>query len=192
MLTYLNESITGGTLGKRLPVAGGKFLIVLSCSATFTLRFYRNGAQVGPDFTGARASYKRKFAEPITEVQVITSSTQTIELVVADDEHDLAVLAGNVTVQPATGITSTADYAVTASAAIAVAANSSRKLLTVRLVAEGASASDGSVRIGDSAITATRGIELSPGDSAEWPSTAALYAIRGSASVANLSIVEHS
>jgi hypothetical protein len=90
------------------------------------------------------------------------------------DDNRVSISGGVEFIVP-TGIATTADQSVPSGAAtLVLASNSARKLAIVQN--KGAAA----IRVGDSNVTATRGVELASGASWEVATTAALYVFQAS------------
>lgn len=98
-------------------------------------------------------------------LEITSATTQTVELIIGDDDVEVAgtvSIAGTVTVSDANSTVSTlADVTLAATTLGQAVAAGIRKSVTITALSTNA----GSVRIGDTFASATRGLELQPGQS---------------------------
>ncbi len=103
-----------------------------------------------------------------------------------DADPPVQLLTGTLIIGANTVLNSTADNAVaTASAEVVAAANGSRALAIIQNLHASAS-----VRIGDASVSATRGIELGPGDVIEIATTEAIHVRNDSGASVDIAVVE--
>lgn len=159
----------------------GVFFYVKSASSALTIRT-RGSTSAPIEFVDVGAGLKFGPVEPgkrWTYLDVTSAAAQTVVVIVSDDgEVDIAStvnVAGNVTVSevPSSAIATPARVPVGAAEALLIAANASRRSLTIQLPT---TATD-SVNIGPSGgVAADRGLELQPGASITRPWNFAVYA----------------
>lgn len=185
---YVQAIGAGATI--RLP--GGRYFFVKQATSAITITTQGNtGTPARFENIGAGSKFG-PVPDKWTFLDVFSAGAQTVELVISDD-GDFEV-ANAVTVS---GVAQVADLpsaaiAVTASAALAtatsldIAANTSRRRITIC----NASTSAGAVWIRDQSATTSAGIELQPGQSVTMETTAALRVRNNSGSSADISTLE--
>ena len=124
-------------------------------------------------------------------LDITTVSAQTVEIIIGDDDVEVAGVAtitGTVTVnQIGRTLVSAADVSVaTVSTAVVAAANSGRENLLIGSL----STNPGSVRIGDASVGAARGIELQPGQVIELETLTAVSVYNPNATACAFQILE--
>lgn len=165
--------------GVKLPF-GGSFLWAVDASslnAKANIAFKQDSTDFGVPFKQGTMVRGVKFAEVF-----VTNTAQAGEwilfMVVVEDFDNVQIqnpgaLFTGVTISKATVLSDAADKSLPATGVVTqiIAANASRR----SVILKSANANTDTVRIGSSSITASRGIELSPGDSVTLDTTAAIY-----------------
>jgi len=165
--------------GESINLPAGVFFMVRQAASALDIETQGNpGAPVR--FTGIGAGSKFGPVSPGEGwklLKVTSAAAQAIEIIISDDGlFDLAnavnVLGiASVSVAPASGITASgADVARASGGADSIAANLSRKSITIGAL----STNTGSLRIQSPGAGANRGRELQPGTTATYYNTAAL------------------
>jgi len=162
----------------RLP-AGRYFMVRTAASA---IDIVTEGSNTGSPVRFLNIGAGTKFG-PVEEgkgwrnLLVTSAAAQNLEIVISDDglfdiANAVSVLGvASVAVQPNTGITASgADVSVTTGNASSIAANLSRKAITIGAL----STNTGSIRVQSAGAGANRGIELQAGQSVTLTNTAAI------------------
>lgn len=169
----------------------GRVWYIKSASAALTIRAEKlgTGARVW-SFINVGAGFKFK-AEDGSEgwdyLRITSATAQTIEIVIGDDDVDVAnavSVTGIASTQenPTAALATPARVAVGTAEQLVIAANLSRRKLTL----QAPTTNTDSVNIGPTGqVSAIRGLELAPGESLEFVTTAAVYgwAVSGSQDV---------
>lgn len=165
--------------GESISLPAGVFFMVRQAASALDIETQGNpGAPVR--FTGIGAGSKFgpvSAGEGWKLLKVTSAAAQAIEIIISDDGlFDLAnavnVLGiASVAVAPNSGITASgADVSVNNASASAIAANLSRKAITIGAL----STNTGNIRVQSTGAGANRGIELQPGQSVTLTNTAAI------------------
>jgi hypothetical protein len=173
----LNYSFNGtGTDTKTAP--GGVFFYVLVASAALNIRT-DGRTQTINKFIGVGAGFRFGPGDESQRwryLRIDSATAQNITLIVGDDPVEVAnavTIAGlvQVTQSPATGMQSVADVSVNAATQAPIAANLSRKSITIGNISTNAA----SFRIAEAAAAAAnRGDEIQPGQTITYFNTGAL------------------
>lgn len=171
----------------------GRFFMLIETSSPIDVEFQKNRSTNREKGRDVEAGYK-SFPDPTQPgdaliqsfdgVVFTSAAAQTIRYAISDRQGDYARVAQTVFVTNPTGLLSTADVVVGAAAAVIIAANASRRSLL--LVNNGGQP----IRVGDSSITAARGILLVAGASLTLNTTGAVYGIREGASNSSVTVLE--
>ncbi len=164
-----------------------RFFMLVEASAPISVEFLARGSlsKTGEVGRSVEAGYKKFPLDP-TDVNarwggvVLTStSTQTVRIGFSDDAGDYGNFVQNVLAAISDALTSTPDVTTIAGTALEIkAANAGRRKIHVTAHTD----NDSALRIGDSAITTSRGLRLGAGLTLTLETTAAVYAIRESGS----------
>jgi len=167
------------TAGQAATFGGGRIFYIKSLSGvgTLTITAENNGSSaVVRRFinVGSGFKFKAEVNKGWTLLRVTSSTSQNIEIIVGDDDVEVANAVSitgtsNVVVVPSSSVTDTADATLAALAQVSIASNTSRKRLTVGVL----SSSAASVRV-SSTGGAGRGFEIQPGQFFPFETTAAL------------------
>lgn len=177
----------------RVVVGGGNFFMLIQTPAAINVRFVRGGTTFGAD--GVEAGYVKGLVEPFEKCYIDGGTpAATVKFFVGDEQiaedfTDYRRTVGVFQQQQSSSIADTADVAVGAGATLIIAANASRRKVTI--VVDDIVA-DGPIRVGTLATVAVaRGLKLAQGKSYTYEGTAALYGIREAATTtAPVSILE--
>jgi len=173
---------------------GNFFRLLATSVGAVTIRFFKNGAQIGEDVDSIYAGYAEAFEEEFDAIEIETAVAQTVKLVTRSGskvDYNISSGAVNVTNMPAVnGAFAHTAQTVTSASAQMLAANGFRRYL---LIQNNDASGDIFVRLDGTAATATTGIKLGPGASYEcqgFVPTGAVTAIGSIASNANVLTVE--
>ena len=169
----------------------GRFFILVETGEALDVQFERrNGrlGQVGRDVEAGFKVFPGDWSDPrdfnFDAVVLTSTNAQTIRYGISAFAADYAATLGVVQIQqPNSGATAIDATAGVASSVIA-AANASRRKIHIQNV--GAN----NARVAPGTVTATRGVQLAPGQSVTFETTAAINAIREGGSDTTLSITE--
>jgi hypothetical protein len=186
MDTKIYQLVANVPLGVNTP---GDFVMCTSCTAPFTVRFDDQGYTLLDNNVAYKleANFKKCF--------LLSTVNQTVQIVVGFGEcinnrlYVPSAVTIGATIVNGNTFTPLADVSMTAGAAVQImAANANRKSLTISSNINNA----GSLRLGDSTVTATKGLELAPGSTVSLDTTAAVYGWNTTGTTFSVSAVENS
>ncbi len=188
-------SIRGAQTGQFTVLAGqmleigatGDFVRCLESTATFEISL-NSGSRL---YFSSGIEYKTSGTDEFTSIQIFNVGGSPLTVTLGwgygelNDNRLTATAALNIATP--TGLQTTADQTVNSnSSGLIVAANNDRKEVIISNLAD----NGGKMRIGDSNVSSTRGVELSPGQSITLTTTAAIYAYNLGVSSQNVAILE--
>jgi len=158
----------------------GNMYHVTSSSGDFSITF-----DDGQRIAGAGAGTGGKFPQNYTRVSLLSTTTQTVTLVLGFGDYTDARATVNATVNttiaPSNTLNPASDVTIGAAATSIVAADANRKEIMIHVPSDAAN----SIRVGDSGVTAASGLEVEPGSTLVLATESAVFGIRdGAADVA--------
>lgn len=178
----------------RLYLSTGNYFFLISAGAAVNVRFYRGGSEAATA-NGATSGYKlgllpanswdRAFMDG-TPASSVTWLCGHVELQEEFTEFEPAQTSFVPVLPQTVADAPDVDVGGSAVAVIVAPVNAARKRVTVKL-REDATAF---VRVGSSTVTATRGLQLTPGQSKDFEGPYAVYAIRETAAAAFMTMCE--
>lgn len=162
------------------------FLQVVSANSDITVRIVKHNGQAESAADVPQSfKWKSKAGEQAQGVEIYSAGAQTVHIILTDGEAETMTLGGSIMAESVASDTMTTPADVTTGAAAEiVAANASRKAVTIQAL----STNTAVVRVGDSNVGASRGLELQAGQSVTIETTAAIYAY--SAAAQKLAVME--
>lgn len=160
----------------------GRFFMLIETSAPLDVEFTKERSPIREKGRDVEAGYKSRpdpsqppdgLTQSFDGLVFTSATAQTIRYAISDRDGDYARIATDVNIEPAGALSSIADVATSSAAATLVAAASAARL---RLSLRNISAVN--CRVGDSAITTSRGMQLRPGETITLETSAAVYIIR--------------
>lgn len=172
----------------RLP---GRFFMLVETGAPLEVGFELNGATTGERARNVEAGYVRMpgdwadLSDRFDGVVLESDTNQTVRIGISEHAADYRRVVGIFQVQLANAGTTAADQTVGAASSEIAAENASRR----RVHVQNTHATE-TIRVGPGTVTASRGIQLQPGMSATFETSAAINAIRQGATNATVAVVE--
>lgn len=196
MLAKVFNYAFGAGETKSLP--GGRFLRLLSVTSAVNIEFFdENGTSMGiceGVTTGfAMSFFPRELGKdaPLIsfgKVKITSAVAQNVQVAISRQPIDWNAISGNVNanIVAATDNPTTPDVPLAAGATTLIKAAGARK----KILISNLSANAQIIRIGDSLAGAARGIELSPGMTAELETSGAVYGYNPGAVAQSVGIME--
>lgn len=184
------------TANERLKITSyGRYFQLIETGAPLDVTFERHNSPNGEVGRSVEAGFVREPGDWQDESQafhavVLTSTTnQNVKIGISEFKGDYRRVVGIVSVESANDGATVADQTVGAVAVTIAAANASRRGAVI--VQNVAAAGGGNVRVAlGVTATATTGVQLAPGQSVTFHSTASVSAIREGAVSADVSVTE--
>lgn len=169
----------------------GRVFLLVEAGSALDVTLVKDRSPVREVARGVTQGYKSKPLNPadpedsFDAIRFLSTTNQTIRIGVSSRDADIELLLGTVAVEQPNAGTTTADQTVGAVQSTIAAANTSRK----NIIVQNTHASN-NIRVGIGTVTATRGLQLQPGMSATFVTTAAIVAIREGAADGTVAVVE--
>lgn len=164
---------------------GGDFFRVLENTGQFSVTFDESNR-----FTDQEAGMGAKFVDPYDRIIFLSTTTQTIVVVLGygafEDSRASVNATINTTISPSDTVDNAADISVGATATLLKAADANTKEVLIHVPSDAAN----SIRIGGASVAAGTGIEVEPGSTLSIACEAALYGIRDGASNVTVSTLK--
>ena len=156
--------------GETANFAGGNYFRIMESVAAVTVRFYKDGSEVGKA-EGVLSGFWAEAApdDSFDKVTVYSATAQTIKVTVASGKMGYDRITGSVAVAKATGASDAAHVALASGATDTIALDATRRALII-----GSLANNGGNFLNGPAAGANRGRELQPGMESIWNTTAAI------------------
>lgn len=164
-----------------------RFFMLVEAAAAIDVEFLspKSLSKTGEKGRSVQAGYKKFPLDPTDPSRewggfvLLSAGSQSVRVGTSADAGDYGNFTQNVLAAISDSLTSTADVTNIAGSAVQLlAANTGRRKVHVTAL----ESNDAKLRVGDSAITTTRGLPLAPGLTLTLETTAAVYAIRESGS----------
>lgn len=181
--------------GGVLTTPGGRFFKLITAANDVDVEFFSDGGEPLAKFEGVKAGLKvdiQKFyqgADPLVgfgKVQITSAAAQTVACIVSRQPIDYDNVAVTVDVNAASANPTTGDVSLLAAATTLIKAAGTRKAILITNLSANAQI----IRIGDSNAGVARGIELSPGMTAELATSGAVYGYNPGAAAQSVGILE--
>lgn len=181
--------------GGSLVTPGGRFFKLITAANDVDVEFFSESGAPLAKFEGVKAGLKvdiQKFyqgADPLVgfgKVSITSAGAQTVACIVSRQPIDYDNVSVTVDVNSATANPTTADVSLLAAATTLIKAAGTRKKILVTNLTANAEI----IRVGDSNTAAARGIELSPGMTAELETSGAIYGYNPGAVAQSVGILE--
>lgn len=159
------------TAGNEFPIAvAGNSFRVLDNSDDFTIKFDDSNV-----FKKQIAGRGAQFESDYERVTLLSATSQEVTVVLGFGYYDDS--RTEVNLEAPNSIESVADVTVGVAATLILAGDTRREHALIHVP----STASNSIRVGDNAVTATRGVEVEPGQTATLQASDAIYGIRDGA-----------
>lgn len=163
----------------------GNMYAVIDNTGNFTITFDESSR-----ITLATAGTGGEFQDPYEDVKLLSTTTQTVTIVLGFGKYRDARASVNATlnttIAPSDTLDNDSDISVGATATLLKAADANTKEILIHVPSDAAN----SIRVGSAAVTATTGIEIEPGMTLALAAEAAIYGIRDGASSITVSTLK--
>lgn len=176
---------------RRRIVQPGRFFMLLTTGGPIDVTFEENNSPIGEIARNVEAGYQRfpgDWADPrdgkFTAVVLTSVTSQTITIGISQQAADYKRTVGIVQVDQPNSITTTADVAVTAAVITIIGSKPNRRAIHIQNLGPG------NIRLGETGISPTRGLQLVPGQPVTFTTTFQIRAILETATLASVTITE--
>lgn len=163
----------------------GNMYAVIENTGNFTITFDESNR-----IALATAGTGGEFQQPYEDVKLLSTTTQTVTIVLGfgkyRDARATVNATVNTTVAPSDTLDNDSDVTVGSSATLLKAADTDTKEILVHVPSDAAN----SIRVGNASVTATSGIEVEPGSTLAISAEAAVYGIRDGSSDVDVSTLK--
>ena len=172
-------------------VQPGRFFMLLEAGGPLDITFEVNNSPIGELARNVEAGYQRfpgDWADPqdgqYTSVILTSATAQNVQIGISQQAADYKRTVGIVQIDQPNAIVTVDDVAVTVAVVTIAVANTSRREIHIQNLGPG------NIRLGETGITAGRGLQLLPGQPVTLTTTAEIRAILETATLADVTVTE--